>query len=169
MVYQFYYDLRNEKSLPPGSRFLDPFDHSPFLPVQGETLQEFISRIVDSREEKKYPKIKDEELRRFVVDSLMATTPAKLADQYFERKQTLPSASQLLSFSRSTVEQIFKGNKISPYKRQTRAKHCLGGCRFHVGGIKWTEKFTDFVSSLIGIEKATVSDAEKAVGILLMS
>lgn len=163
-----YHTLRDEGKLPPGTRFVDPYDHTPFLVNKGETFTQLITRIAQSREEKGYSAIEPETLKQLVTDSLFESSSNKIKQQYFQEQQANPTQSQIFSFIRATASTLVNAVTISPKQRQTRASHCLSGCRFHSKGSTWGQTLGKVVSKIVGIHDATTSEEEKAVGICTM-
>lgn len=171
MLAQFYYDLKDSNSLPPGSRFLDPYDHTPYLPNQGESLEQFIKRVEDDRTQKYSagcPAIVSEELKQLVVDSLFATTANKHTEKYFERKPVPITQDQVFSFIKATALNLISGVQTSPKKRKDRALHCLSGCQFHRTSRQWNKAITKIISKVVGIKEALISEEEKALGVCTM-
>lgn len=164
MINQFYYDLKSPDRLPPGSRFLDPYDHTPFLPTQGETLDELINRVEAHRKAENYPALDPDSLKQLIIDSLFATTPTKYTEGYFEKKSVSPTTAQFFSFIKSTALNLVSGQIVSPKQRKVRAEHCLGGCTFHSENKKWDKKVVKAIAKFVGVKEATVDPKEEALG-----
>lgn len=64
--------------MPPGSKFVDPYDYTEFPVLPNENVPSFLSRIKEYRKSKNYPEIMEDDLRYLVVASLFESTKKEL-------------------------------------------------------------------------------------------
>lgn len=157
MFSQTYYDLISPDRLPPGSHFVDPYDKSLAVPSPGETLSDFISRIVRSRAQNSgAPELEPQAIERIVVNCLLETCKPKDIPLYFVEKHVPPTATQFFHLAKSLVVNALNPETISPKQQDTRASFCLNGpCHFHAGHSNWGTKVVGAIKKLAGIEDAT--------------
>lgn len=163
MFNEKYFDLIDESQLPPKSRFLDPYDHTPFLPLPSETLANFTNRIVKSREEKNRPPLEPSQLRQLIIDSLFESTNVRARPDYFVQKQIPPTLAQTYSYIRALSFQLIHGRLPSTQQRESRANHC-NTCSFHSKASAWSKTIVDLTRKLIGVQEDVTSEAEKSLG-----
>lgn len=163
-----FYDLIDEKKLPPGSRFVDPYDHTIFQVQIKEELPQLINRIITNREDKGYPKLLESELRQLVIANLFESCPASVMEKYFVKRAAFPQISQMLSVVKALAVENTKLNNVSLQKRENRALKCLDNCVFHSNGSKWSKTATSVVNSFAGLDNLITSEPEKALGVCKM-
>lgn len=161
---QTYFDLIDDNTLPPGARFVDPFDQTPFLPQSGETLINFISRFNQSRIEKNYDPLHPAELRMLIIDCFYESASPKVRKDYFVEKTATPSLAEIFQFSKTLAKTLIWEKKPAPKQRQARAKLCNSGCTFHSTSSTWKDSLTNTIKTVIGIKDLTSSEEEKKLG-----
>lgn len=164
MIFQTYFDLIDENRLPPGARFVDPYDLTVFDTKTNQTLTEFITLYEAARTEKHQPQITQTELKRLVVDSLYESSSPKNRANYFQQLKTPPNFVQAYHFIRTTAQTLIQGNHTPQVQRENRAQHCLNNCKFHSRSSNWSKPVKKAISNLVGIQENTVSTAEKMLG-----
>jgi hypothetical protein len=162
-MFVHYYDLRNPARIPSTSYFSDPIDGAKCHPQKNETLQDFISRIVTSREEKGLLPISKDSFDVLVITSLSETTSSKEHDQYFVRKSMTPAITQVISLAKTIISQCIH-HKHTPYNiRQERANSCMG-CKLHASRSSFAWAVNKIITAAASLESIKQSDVEKKLG-----
>ena len=162
-----YYVLKSETNLPPGTFFLDPYDHEKYTPSANESLTDFIARIKEARKTKNAPSPTDVEWRMLVNESLFVTTPEQRRGEFFIPKQTTPGIREVLAFARTVVSQIHVGDGVPISIRQKRARDfCLNSCALHQTSKNWNDKakVAETISAMAGASGVGTYPEEKRLG-----
>lgn len=120
-----YYDLKDENSLPLGTKFVDPYDNTIYVVKPRETLAQLMTRISEHREQSNHPMLSPPELKALVISFLAETCDVKTLHQYFKPMAIHPQFSQVFSLARAVTHEIIHSQDVSPAQRAERAKHCL--------------------------------------------
>lgn len=145
-----YNELKNESKLPPDSYFIDPYDRDKVYIKEGETLKQFQDRLSQIREDKGLSPIEPEEFKTYIQMSLYESSSKDKRAAYFISKAKLPQFSELVSFVKTAVTEVYQTNKESVQKRENRASKCLAPCKLHVPlGNSFLEKATKRVVGVL--------------------
>ena len=168
MLQQTYFDLISESNLPPTAYFVDPSDELQTAPEPKETLNKFITRLSEGREQRGLPLIAVPDLRQLIVDSFYNSTPINQRPTYFNQQSISPTLSQAYSFIKATANTLINRVGIPPLQRTSRANHCLNNCKFHSKSRNWggqaAAPMLKTAKSLVGLQEATVSPSETQLG-----
>lgn len=159
-----YYFLKDDSKLPPSASFIDPIDGAQYKAKPHESLQNFISSIQKSREEKGLPAIVASDLKDLVEVSLVEVASKKELKRFFELRATPVSASQIRSFAQNLIQELRSPGHVSYETRQSRADKCLS-CKFHKAHGQTNETAKKVITRLLGLSQIEQSEKEKSLGL----
>lgn len=162
-MFPTYYELKDDNKLPLTGRFSDPYDSSEYRPIQGENLDSFIERISKSRKEKNIPEFFAHEVRMLVVMHLAETCSKNELRSFFEQKALTPDFSQIVSLTKTLVNQRYQLKSADYKTRQDRAASC-SGCRLNKTSVSFNQTVSDTVKKMAGLSELIQSDLEKSLG-----
>lgn len=153
----YYFDIKNEDILPQGAIFKDPYDKNIFRVKAGETLPNFIKRIQESREEKKYRPILDTDLRQLVIDSLVMSMNKNHVRTYFTQRTAFPTMQSILAFITTLAYELVNSNGVSVKQQEERLDNCLDDCAFHKppGMLNFSNATNKLINKVVGFVSAT--------------
>jgi len=163
-MFNHYYDLRNESTLPVGVAFHDPIDNSVYHVKPKESLPDFINRVAKGREDNSLPAFFPEELKKLVVVSLAEATSPQERPKYFEPKAIVPGISDIVGLAQAMVAQRQSGDSASYLLRQERATKCHG-CVLHKRSANINKTTMKIIGKLAGLRDLAQSESEKALGV----
>ena len=128
-----YYILKDRNTLPPNSRYVDPYDNRVYKPGKRDTLDSFLQDIELGRKLPGYeiPSLPRHDLETLVVASLVETTQSSIVPKYFLTKQALPNVSQVISLFKAVASETTHKKAVPVKHQEHRASKC-STCRFNI-------------------------------------
>lgn len=165
-LFQQYYDLKSELTLPSSGKFYDPYDDAIFSPLANETLPQLMTRINNRRaaQTPPLPLFEDSELRLLVTLSLAESSSPQQLKTHFVPKAVTTEFSDAINFAKTLVSQRFYFNQQPFQTRQARASHCHA-CKLHKAKAAFSKTLTNTTEKLAGIKDYVRSPNEEALGV----